>query len=400
MSLLRHFALAAILLGCGTTAPSTDTYAPGISGGAIAGRLEVFVVDESTGAPISSSIEVVLADGTIAESASGDGRFVVESAMLAAPLTIRVGDVDRPQAITGVAGARVVIPIARARVRTIEGRVLGADTLGASDVVVGALAPVSFVRTDALERGAPIGCTVDAEGCRFRIERASATADTIVATVRDETGRAIAFGIGVAGEGPTDVSLIDPGMRAPALDLAIPSPSMPPTGLAAVVGVPGLVTPGGLVFLEQTAVDAMIGVPELAGSIGDGSWWLLAEAGPSLDDRSRRSVILQRGLTSPSSVGAWPAWLDAPVASLDAEGIVTIEPVEGATLYAIDWLAPTGVVLASALVVDVTAPISFAPPVDADRVRVRALDAPGASAGVLDLEATERGIVRFSEVTL
>jgi hypothetical protein len=162
--------------------------------------------------------------------------------------------------------------------------------------------------------------------------------------------------------------------------------------------VPGLANASGVVFLAQTAsADSRVAVPALSGLAGDPSWWILAEARGASD---ARSVILQRGLREPSAVGAWPAWLDAPSASIGADGRVTLLPSAGATLHAIDWLAASGAVVASALVVDPEAPIHFAPAVDATAIRVRAIDAIDAGPGSLSLRAAERTVTRFAESTI
>lgn len=168
--------------------------------------------------------------------------------------------------------------------------------------------------------------------------------------------------------------------------------------MSAVVGVPGLATSSGVAFLEQTAtVDSELSVPDLAGMPGDPSWWILAEARGLVGERS---VVIQRGLREPSAVREWPEWLGAPSASLAADGVVTLVPAAGATLHAIDWLSASGEVLASALVVDATAALHFVPGVAAASIRVRAIDAPGASATSLELRAAERSVVRFAETTI
>ena len=104
-----------------------------------------------------------------------------------------------------------------------------------------------------------------------------------------------------------------------------------------------------------------------------------------------------RGL---GAVGAWPAWLDVPSANIAADGRVTLLPSAGATLHAIDWLAASGEVVASALVVDAAAPLHFAPAVAASAIRVRAIDAIDARSSALSLRAAERTVTRFAESTI
>ena len=383
------------LVACGNDPPAAIDRARGISGGALAGHLEVLVVDEQTQLPISSTVEVVDGAGNTVGTANGDGPFVFDGATLVAPLTVRVRSAARPQALVGLAGARAVIGVSNATTQRVDGRVLGADRLGAISVVAGALAPVSFVRTDALGRGETVACVPDASGCAFQISAASSSAATIVATLRDADGHALGFGLTSIAAGSAELTL--PPTLMPSQTLMVPAALDPPAGLGAVVGVPGLATPAGFVFLEQApSADGQIVVPELAAMEGNPSWWLIADA---RGGTGARSVILQRGLRDPSAVGVWPAWLAVPDASVAADGVITLIAVPGATLYAVDWLDASAEVLASALSVDASAPIRFTPPPDAVSIRVRAIDAIGASASSLDLTAAERTITRFSEMT-
>lgn len=388
------------LAGCASAPPPIERFEPGVRGSSLRGMLEVITIDEETREPMPATITIVHGSGTLLPLES-QGRITLSDPALAGAISIHVTDVPRPQALVGVTGSEIVIPIARSRVRPIAGEVHGAASLGASEVAVGAPVRPSLMRTEALDHASSAGCAMDAEGCRFAID-APVSADTVVATLRDGTGVAIAFGIGRVGSGLEGVriDLADPAARMAAIELPIPSPSRPPSGLDAVVGVPGLLTSSGVVILDQMpSVRGSVAVPELSGAIADGSWWLLAEAGPSFIDRSRRSVILQRGLRDPSAPGAWPAWLEAPELTIEA-GAPSFSPVSGASVHVLDWLAPDGAVLASAWVLDPSAPLAFAPDVAAERIRLRAIDAPGASPGALDLRAVERAIVRFSETTL
>ena len=237
MSSLRWLGACAVLVGvggvlaaCGGDVAPAETFEPGITGPTLDGSLEVIVVDELTHHAIDATVEIVHADGTLGPLA-GDGRFSIDDDALRGAISIHVTAVDRPQAFVGVTGSRVVIPIARASVAALEGTVTGAGALGASDVVVGALVPPSFVRTDVLGRAATSSCVVDASGCRFRIEGAPDTSDTLVATLRDEAGAAIAFGIGAPG--PLDLS--DPSARVPAIELTVASPPAPPIGLLSLI---------------------------------------------------------------------------------------------------------------------------------------------------------------------
>lgn len=195
-SLGSKIVLAVTLLvataGCGEDPPGLVDTEPGISGGALAGRLEVLVVDEATRTPIAASVEVVDGAGRVVGMAGGDGPFVFESAMLVAPLTVRVSGASRPQALIGLAGARAVIAVARAASQRIVGRVLRAEAIEPGAVVVSAVAPVTFVRTDALARATPVPCDPEAGGRGFHIDAAASGADMVVATLRDPAAERLA----------------------------------------------------------------------------------------------------------------------------------------------------------------------------------------------------------------
>jgi len=393
---LAALALLVVAAACIPTEPLPPlARQPGLYGDAFAGSLDIEVIDEPTGAQMSANVEVVDATGRVF-TGGGNGPYRFEDAALVPPLSVHVGGIARPQAFIGIASSRVVIGVARAGGLRVSGRVVGAETLGASAVVVGVVAPISFVRTDALGRGAPVPCVLDGDGCVFGIEDTAEGADTVVATLHDGAGAAIGFGItSLSSSGGV---LVLPSVPIPTLSLVLPPTPTPPPGLSAVVGVPGLACASGVVFLAQAAsADSRVVVPALSGLAGDPSWWIVAEA---RGVGEARSVILQRGLREPSAVGAWPAWLEVPSASIDADGRVTLLPSAGATLHAIDWLAASGAVVASALVVDAAAPIYFAPAVGATAIRVRAIDAVDASASALSLRAAEHTVTRFAESTI
>ena len=75
----------------------------------------------------------------------------------------------------------------------------------------------------------------------------------------------------------------DPDLPLVPLALEGPLP-VAPSGLDAVVGVPGIATPSGIALLPQTARDGgALGVPKLAGGLADATWWVMGIAYQAAD---------------------------------------------------------------------------------------------------------------------
>ena len=394
-------AVALSLVGCGEgpTPIPEGPFAPGISGGALAGRVEVIVIDEETRELLpQATIAIGGADATaLVTREDAPGFAVIEDARVAGAIWVRIATGGPWEGVTpwvGVAGDRVVVAVPRRAGRAIDGRVAGADTLGAADVLAGPLETPRFTSFGALDRAAPSACTLAADGsCRFTAV-ASESASRAVATVRDASGAPIAFGLGpLAPGGTADISLLDPSMRVPVVELSLgASLPTPPAGLDAVVGVPGLATAEGIGLLPQTAgADGSLGVPELSGPLADASWWVLLEARSA--DGAARSVVVQRGIRDPEGVRELPPFLAPPEVSVVGDE-VQIGEVAGASLFVVECAGAS-----TMLVLD---PAATAPDLGAcaGLLRVRAIDAPGASGAALDLDAVERGAHRFSETAL
>src|SRR5262245_23120000 len=95
MSFASRAALAALLVACGGETVPPPSTSPGVSG-ELAGHLDVFVVDEDTGAPALATIDVVLADGS-ALPAQHASEASFDDARLAGLVTVRVSGVPRPE---------------------------------------------------------------------------------------------------------------------------------------------------------------------------------------------------------------------------------------------------------------------------------------------------------------
>jgi hypothetical protein len=393
-------ALCSSLCGCGESATPIPEgpFAPGISGAALAGRVEVIVIDEETRELLpQATIAIGAADGsTLFTREDAPGFAAIEDARIAGAISVRVTTAGAWAGVTtwaGVAADRVVVAVPRRAGRAIDGRVAGADTLGAADVLAGPLETPRFTSFGALDRAAPSACAMLGDGsCRFT-GVASESASRAVAIVRDASGAPIAFGVGpLAVDGTADISLLDESMRAPVVELALgASLPMPPPGLDAVVGVPGLATAEGIGLLPQTpGSDGSLGVPELAGPLADASWWVLLEARSA--DGSARSVVVQRGIRDPGGVGTLPELLAPPAVTVTSGGEVQIAEVAGASLFVVECASAE-----TTLVLDLAAAPALGP--CDGRLRVRAIDAPGASGAALDLDTVDRTAQRFSETT-
>nr|MDQ3037637.1 hypothetical protein [Myxococcota bacterium] len=96
-------------------------------------------------------------------------------------------------------------------------------------------------------------------------------------------------------------------------------------------------------------------------------------------------------------VGEPAPFLALPAATI-AGDVVELGAVEGASLFLVECGDAASGAIETTLVLD-AAPTSS---IDGacTTARVRAIDAPGASGSALDLDAVERTVQRFSELTL
>ncbi|UJR85467.1 Hypothetical protein I5071_75470 [Sandaracinus amylolyticus] len=396
----------ALLGGCSESAASAPEgpFAPGISGEPLVGRIEVIAIGEDSRTPIDGAVIDVRADGTSIAESTTPGYATFEDARLEGPVTITVrteGTYAGTTTWAGVAADRVVIPVARAGAeRSIEGRVLGADTLGAASVLAGPLVAPHITRPSAIDDATPGACVDEGSGaCRFRAS-APLEVDHVAAILRDASGAAIGFGIGEVGEdGSVEVSVLDPASRVAAIPLAMEGPlPTPPIGLDAVVGVPGIATSHGISLLPQTAGEGgVLAVPELSGALADATWWVMAQAYDSANDTGARSVVLLRHLSNPDAVGRLPAFLELPEVTVARDTGVTVGAVDGAAMIVIECEDASGDRAITTVLGGASGPVASE---CVGAVRVRAVDATGATGSALDLDGVERVAMRFSEVVV
>lgn len=379
------------MLGACDTPSTTDDdasiagpFVPGISGGPLANRLEVVVVDELTREPIEATITIE-SDGL--ERAVGPSPLVHESTepLDAADVTASIEASGHTTLIRwiGVRGARAVIPAPRRDASRTTVDVRGTLPSGASALEVTALAPLHILRSDGV--GAASSTCASLDACSATID-VPAGASALVATAIDARGAPLAFAIaGVEGR-TIDFDL---GARATvAIDAPLPGPG---PGLDAVVGVPGLTEERSIARLPRASGSSFV-VPVLDGEPPGATWWLLARA----EGVDRSSTVVQRDLQQPTDAGAWPSFLAAPELVTTASAI-SASPPPGATLLVVERLDATRE--ESSLFFELPAQIELEPPSTGGRVFVRAIDAGSVDASAVDLDAIEAATVRWSEAT-
>ena len=402
-------ALISLAGGCG--GPSTPSGLEArASGSALAGRVEITVIDDASGAVVSGAVVRArsIASGEVIAEGTTDaaGLVALEAAGLTGSISIEAASPSAAQIFVGVRTGELVValPSAAPARTSVMGNVRGLPG-STSTVEVGVATDVSLLRTPSLERASTDTCVREGDGCTFSLPRAAGPDAIAIATAVDEAGEVVGFVSGTLGAGGGTLSTLLP---AEELVMTLPSAS----GLTGIVGVPGVADDGALTLLTQPQTSAArLRVPTLAGSLAGSSYWLVVEARPftgaGMVDTAARTVLFARGVHGAAELPTWSAWLPAPTATLDATASVTLDMVPGADVHAIDWLDASGNVRASAWVLDDTLigldnllPSGLAAR-DVATVRVRAIDttsppsASGWSAGALEV-----GVERFSERVL
>lgn len=392
--------------GCGAS-PTPSGLEPGASGAALAGRVEITVISDVSGAAVAGavvrarSIETgeVIAEG----STDAAGLVSLAAAALTGSISVEAASPTSAQVFVGVRTDELVmaLPAAAPARASVTGNVRGLPAT-TSMVEVGVATDVSLLRTPSLDRAATDVCTREGDGCTFALPRAAGPDAVAIATAVDEAGEVVGFVVGTLGAGGG--TLATP-VAAEDLVLTLPSAS----GLTGIVGVPGVADDGALTLLTQPQTSAArLRVPTLSGALASAAYWLVVEAHPftgaGMLDAAARTVLFARGVHGSAELPTWSAWLPAPTAAMDATASVTLDAVPGADVHVIDWLDTSGNVRASAWVLDDTLvgldnllPSGLAAR-EVAGVRVRAIDttSPPSAAG-WSASALEVGVERFSE---
>lgn len=406
----RYLAVGALMTGAlgnvsGCAAPLESLAGSSEGTGTLAGALSLTVIEEGSGHRVSGAVvRVYTRDGAfIGEGTTqSDGTLEFTHAALTGNIAIDVSSGGRAQRMEGVQSAEVVLalpmPSTHARVMgTVTG--LPASAERATEVGVGLL--VTLMRTRSLDAVAPSVCVTSAEGsCAFEsLIPQGGTAPT-VATVSDGSG-AIAF---LFGQVSASSAIVSESLPVRELGLRLPADD---TGLAGVIGVPGLALEGQLVLLPQAQSSAaMLRVPSVSDhpTLSEASYWVLVEGHPRMGselDLRARSVLFQRGLGA-TSTAAWDAWLAIPEPRVEGTR-VSFAAVDGADVYAVDFIDAEGALLGATWVLAGAGNIAVTRPESIDeariqRIRVRAIDTVFApTVAGFDAAAIELGAQRFSE---
>lgn len=408
--------LALVVAGSSALASACDTQpsmpsglVAGAHGATLAGHVEITVIDEPSGAPVSGAVVRAsdAATGTAITQASTDhaGFVRLEGAALTGSIVLEAASSTSAQIFFGVRTDEVVIalPGASAERPRVSGNVRGlpADT---SSIVVGVATDVALLRTVSIDAATTVPCTRDGDGCSFSASVAGTSA-LAAATASNDAGEVVGFVTGHVG--PSGGTL---ETSAAAEDLLLTLPAA--AGFTGIIGVPGVAENGALVLLSQAqSSPEHLSVPALGGALEGASYWVIVEAQPmisaSMVDPNARSVLFARGVHAAAELPTWTAWLAAPRATLDADVSVTFDAVATADVHVVDWIDAAGRVRASAWLLDDTilgveslVPSGLAPR-EVASVRVRAIDTDSPpSASGFDAHAIEADVTRFSERTI
>jgi hypothetical protein len=352
----------------------------GLSGGALAGSVEVVVLDEATGVELAGAT-VVCGDATLTTSAGSAVRC--QEAGASASLVV-----SAPGHVTerwlGITQSRAVVALApRASTRTLEGEITGAT----ERVSVGVSSEFGILRSSDVTRGAA-DCA-DAAACTVSAEASSASAHD-VAVLDHGGGRLVLVrDVAIDAEGRFAVDVLAAEESEPLIDLSVTLPGA--VGLTEVVGVPGLSTENGVALLGSLAEGTSVLAPAREASLAGDRLWFVAHA--RTEDGAGESFALDRDVAVGQTAVELPsAFLAVPIASV-AEGVVTITTDAMASLYVVESSDAGGVVERAV----VFAPgASIEVPVASASVRVRAIDA----GGVVELGAVAASTTRFADRVL
>lgn len=388
--LVLLLALLCILPSCGTPSASAPPEAPvvGVFDGPLDGHLELEIVDDVTGEPLSGTATLTLADGTTREVEAG----IIDDPALVGPISITVLAGGRPQRWDGVGGAHVIFGVAHRRSGQLRGTLLLPER-GVVSAQVRPLGPARLLRTEQFDRSDSVAWAFDGS---FTVP-APVTASGVVAVLSgvesEPIGVALARGSASATSPAIRIDATSAVDASFAREVELPAS---PTGSDRVVGVPGLAIGAHVALLGYSELGHFV-VPDVAGA----SLWLLARAEWL---GGRESVVIQRGLTSLEEAGAWPAFLEVPtVAHGDVVGALVIGVPPGASVLTIDWYGGSVFTdpVASVLVIAPPSAITVAPPdlgFAPSTARVRVLDVPGVDAAALDFAAVDAQTSRYADV--
>lgn len=408
-------ALALAACGGNDAAPSL-IMGGGVGSGDIDGKVNVYVIDQDTFAPIAGAKVRV---GTIDGMTDSTGLFTAKNDNLSGKQNVTaVASGHVPTMWVGVNGANVTIPVAVSGTGTptvpqaeLDATIDGwasFNPLGQNDAVVGIVSYSQTPDLGAAENNIPQGAG-PAQGITANMCLKSALGSPACAPkVNSRTGRvalvATIANINFNGTPQNQANwvytvlgydaktglTVDNGVNQTGLELTQIAAGntvtgsidfgTPPAALTNVVGLIGLdLGQDGIVYvqdpLKPTAHTEL--VPTAAGLPGLTYRVLVTAAVSSGSDT--QSAILKHGLSDATNIGVGD-WLNTPTGMSASGDTMTTAAVTGAKLYGFDVRDSSGITVWSATTFDsslsVTLPTDLAPiPTGADTLKVNALDA-------------------------
>ena len=382
--------LAVWLCACGGEAPQATPASPGVSGGAIAGTLEVRVIDAVTGLSVDAPSVRVLPQGREDLMLSGPAStFELSDPELAGPFTVEVGATSWGL----LEGASVVLPIGRVPAPTqvpIEVRGL---LPGEAAVHVDGFRPARIASMNPLTLGAMVASTREGSVASTTFVQSAPDAPQVAVVIVGEDGIVQSFALADLAGGAVELG----AERFAAVRVAVTWPG-PPAFADRVVGVPGLALASTFAILPQESSDHVM-VPSPDAIAPDARVWFVAEARGGALGETARSVVVQRGVANLGIAPSFPDWLEAPDARVEG-GAVRITPSADAPLLIVDWLDAERARIGQTWRVQAgTSELTLSAPAGAVTAIVRAYDTPIDPSG-FELVVIDATIRRFSERTL
>lgn len=405
----------AIIVGGGVTDPGID------------GEVNVFVIDEDSDAPLAGATVRV---GAIEGTTDAAGLFVATGELVGKQTIVARATGYAASVWVGVDGANVTIPMTAATATspdvpqaTLAGTIAGWDSLPAPATGHATVAFVTYTQSQELgdDQGNDLpppapNANVCIRGpgpvqpCAWLLNAragtigvAAALADYDSKGTPDEsddtvtiTGFALRHPVTVV-DGVDQTGLVLDPLPAGSTTTASVDFGAPPAAFTERAGVVGveLGDLGVLRISQVTPTRNSVVVPSLSAVAGATGYELLAFAAEPVDDGTAgQSIVLRRGITSPSSLAAGE-WLAAPAGLASDRSSVSFTPTAGAFAHVVEIeTAPAGggdgIRAMTVVVLDdtttVALPVDLAPlPTGALTVTASAFD-PGAGFDVRDFE--------------
>ncbi len=392
---LASVAVSALASGCGDDDEGgvnhvenpTPAEGGGVSGGAVKGELNVFVVDSLTGDPISGAAVRV---GEPEESApiEGDtgasGLVIFTEASLAGAQVIHASAAGHaPATWFGANGAVVTLALAPTGtpaapdIATVSGTIEGWDAVPVpvtNHIIVG-LVLYSFTRNlDAPENqidqpaslpGAlpPNACVrlpapVPSPACAWTLVTRTGTQThyAIILDIdgkgtevdTDDTFEVIGFAAKSGLELIADQTVTNESLEQIAAgdiaDLTVTFPASAPTGLGELAALPILYLGDErllFVFPGLSPDNARTKLPKATGELAGGSWNLFAQAKVTGDADDPSTTTFLHDI-DPDSTVTLPAFLPLPTSLAAASGVFSFAAVAGASVYSAEVTEPSG----------------------------------------------------------